>query len=85
MIAAVGLALFGESFRYGPTGTLLALACGAVVMGGLTLLTTDGTQNARPAPGPPAAARRHPLADPAALDGQGGRLSACARTPAGGV
>jgi uncharacterized membrane protein len=44
--AAVGLALFGESFRYGTTGTLLALACGAVVMGGLTLLTTDGAGTA---------------------------------------
>ncbi|WP_206343130.1 DMT family transporter [Streptomyces mesophilus] len=39
--AAVGLTLFGESFRYGLTGTLLALGCGVVAAGGLILLTTE--------------------------------------------
>ncbi|WP_374940052.1 DMT family transporter [Streptomyces finlayi] len=38
--AAVGITLFGEVFRYGMTGTLLALVCGAVTAGGLILLTT---------------------------------------------
>ncbi|MFE0102440.1 DMT family transporter [Streptomyces sp. NPDC059009] len=39
--AVVGLTLFGESFRYGTTGTLLALGCGVVAAGGLILLTTE--------------------------------------------
>ncbi|MER5898134.1 DMT family transporter [Streptomyces sp. NPDC001876] len=39
--AAVGLTLFGEQFRYGITGTVLALGCGAVAAGGLVLLTTQ--------------------------------------------
>ncbi|RVU22821.1 hypothetical protein EOT10_20295 [Streptomyces antnestii] len=39
--AAVGLTLFGESFRYGATGTALALGCGVVAAGGLILLTTE--------------------------------------------
>ncbi|MGA4838396.1 DMT family transporter [Streptomyces sp. G45] len=39
--AAVGLTLFGESFRYGATGTTVALACGVVAAGGLILLTTE--------------------------------------------
>ncbi|MEU1117559.1 DMT family transporter [Streptomyces sp. NPDC005879] len=39
--AAVGLTLFGESFRHGVAGTVLALACGVVAAGGLVLLTTE--------------------------------------------
>ncbi|WP_171060113.1 DMT family transporter [Streptomyces montanus] len=39
--AAVGITMFGESFRYGTTGTALALACGVVAAGGLILLTTE--------------------------------------------
>ncbi|MBM7166975.1 DMT family transporter [Streptomyces sp. G44] len=39
--AAVGLTLFGEAFRYGTTGTVLALGCGVVTAGGLILLTTE--------------------------------------------
>ncbi|RDS64067.1 hypothetical protein DWC19_18795 [Streptomyces sp. M7] len=39
--AAVGLTLFGEAFRYGTTGTVLALGCGVVAAGGLILLTTE--------------------------------------------
>lgn len=39
--AAVGITLFGEQFRYGMTGTLLALFCGAVTAAGLILLTTE--------------------------------------------
>ncbi|MFD9502932.1 DMT family transporter [Streptomyces sp. NPDC060035] len=39
--AAVGLTLFGEQFRYGMTGTVLALGCGALAAGGLVLLTTQ--------------------------------------------
>ncbi|MEV3860373.1 DMT family transporter [Streptomyces sp. NPDC050095] len=66
--AAVGLTLFGESFRYGTVGTALALGCGVVAAGGLILLTTErigqgrGThvvaQHAAQAPTPaPAAAQ----------------------------
>ncbi|MEU3096030.1 DMT family transporter [Streptomyces sp. NPDC006967] len=39
--AAVGLTMFGETFRYGTTGTALALSCGVVAAGGLILLTTE--------------------------------------------
>ncbi|MBT2438907.1 DMT family transporter [Streptomyces sp. ISL-36] len=39
--AAVGLTLFGETFRYGAAGTVAALICGAVAAGGLIQLTTD--------------------------------------------
>ncbi|MFD0419302.1 DMT family transporter [Streptomyces sp. NPDC127108] len=39
--AAVGLTLFGESFRYGTAGMAVALACGVVAAGGLILLTTE--------------------------------------------
>ncbi|WP_395365978.1 DMT family transporter [Streptomyces sp. YH02] len=39
--AAVGLTLFGESFRYGAAGTVAALISGAVAAGGLIQLTLD--------------------------------------------
>ncbi|QZZ31493.1 DMT family transporter [Streptomyces sp. ST1015] len=39
--AAVGITMFGETFRYGATGTALALGCGVVAAGGLILLTTE--------------------------------------------
>ncbi|MFJ8885775.1 DMT family transporter [Streptomyces sp. NPDC102402] len=39
--AAVGLTMFGEQFRFGITGTLLALGCGALAASGLVLLTTE--------------------------------------------
>ncbi|QOV33896.1 DMT family transporter [Streptomyces ferrugineus] len=39
--AAVGITMFGETFRYGTTGTMLALSCGVVAAGGLILLTTE--------------------------------------------
>ncbi|GGK01197.1 hypothetical protein GCM10011583_35850 [Streptomyces camponoticapitis] len=39
--AAVGLTLFGEGFRYGLTGGMLALGFGVVTAGGLVLLTTE--------------------------------------------
>jgi len=60
--AAVGITMFGETFRYGTTGTLLALGCGVVAAGGLILLTTERLQAARPetaAPGLPAARTHH--------------------------
>ncbi|MEU5521569.1 DMT family transporter [Streptomyces sp. NPDC047860] len=39
--AVVGITMFGETFRYGSTGTALALSCGVVAAGGLILLTTE--------------------------------------------
>ncbi|MGW2344909.1 DMT family transporter [Streptomyces sp. NPDC001661] len=39
--ATIGLTMFGESFRYGTIGTVLALGCGVVAAGGLILLTTE--------------------------------------------
>ncbi|WP_432136760.1 MULTISPECIES: DMT family transporter [unclassified Streptomyces] len=39
--AAVGITMFGETFRYGTIGTALALSCGVVAAGGLILLTTE--------------------------------------------
>lgn len=44
--AAVGITMFGETFRYGTTGTALALSCGVVAAGGLILLTTERIQRA---------------------------------------
>ncbi|MGW2959192.1 DMT family transporter [Streptomyces sp. NPDC001220] len=41
LAAAVGITMFDETFRYGATGTLLALGCGVVATGGLILLTTE--------------------------------------------
>ncbi|MFD0341912.1 DMT family transporter [Streptomyces sp. NPDC127117] len=39
--AVVGLTMFGEQFRHGTAGTMLALACAVVAAGGLILLTTE--------------------------------------------
>ncbi|MEU5254388.1 DMT family transporter [Streptomyces longwoodensis] len=39
--AVVGITMFGETFRYGTTGTALALSCAVVAGGGLILLTTE--------------------------------------------
>lgn len=46
--AAVGITMFGESFRYGTTGTVLALGCGVVAAGGLILLTTERLTHGQP-------------------------------------
>ncbi|WP_367573528.1 DMT family transporter [Streptomyces griseoaurantiacus] len=80
--AAVGLTMFGESFRYGVTGTMLALGCGVVAAGGLILLTTErisGEQRGRTAretvpaqPTEPAALPARPLP---AVTGAGSPLS----------
>jgi drug/metabolite transporter (DMT)-like permease len=48
--AIVGITMFGETFRYGTAGTVLALGCGVVAAGGLIMLTTEriareGTDN----------------------------------------
>ncbi|MEU2266977.1 DMT family transporter [Streptomyces olindensis] len=46
--AAVGITMFGETFRYGTTGTVLALGCGVVAAGGLILLTTERLAHSDP-------------------------------------
>ncbi|MEU2726212.1 DMT family transporter [Streptomyces griseoviridis] len=43
--AAVGITMFGETFRHGTLGTVLALGCGVVAAGGLILLTTERLQH----------------------------------------
>ncbi|MEU4165504.1 DMT family transporter [Streptomyces sp. NPDC026665] len=57
--AAVGITMFGETFRYGTAGTALALGCGVVAAGGLILLTTEriagGDRPVAAAPKPTAA------------------------------
>ncbi|MCT9008275.1 DMT family transporter [Streptomyces rhizosphaerihabitans] len=56
--AAVGITMFGETFRYGATGTALALGCGVVAAGGLILLTIErigsGDRTAATSPEPAA-------------------------------
>ncbi|MFY0510608.1 DMT family transporter [Streptomyces anulatus] len=39
--AAIGITLFGEHFRLGVPGTILALSCGALAAGGLIMLTRE--------------------------------------------
>ncbi|MER5611249.1 DMT family transporter [Streptomyces sp. NPDC002215] len=78
--AVVGITMFGEQFRYGMTGTMLALACAVVAAGGLILLTTErlGTEHraaqsvdaALPAP---ASALAAGAAEPAAEPGRPAR------------
>ncbi|MFC8919201.1 DMT family transporter [Streptomyces sp. NPDC057116] len=60
--AAVGITLFGEGFRYGVTGTVLALGCGVVAAGGLVLLTAV----------PPSRAPSRPVSEPDAARAQVG-------------
>ncbi|MFJ8079370.1 DMT family transporter [Streptomyces sp. NPDC096205] len=70
--AAVGITMFGETFRYGTAGTVLALSCGVVAAGGLILLTTEriarteGVAAAVPEPAekPAGGARQVPVEEP---------------------
>lgn len=68
--AAVGITMFGETFRYGTTGTALALSCGVVAAGGLILLTTERIQ------------RTHAEAEAAPAEREDVSLPAPAGTPA---
>ncbi|MFF8994683.1 DMT family transporter [Streptomyces sp. NPDC014983] len=57
LAAAVGILMFGETFRHGATGTLLALGCGVLAAGGLIMLTTERMEEtAEPEPEPAAVA-----------------------------
>ncbi|MFF4056018.1 DMT family transporter [Streptomyces sp. NPDC001668] len=62
--AAVGITMFGETFRYGTTGTALALSCGVVAAGGLILLTTERIQRTGSQPVPASSEDLEVLADP---------------------
>ncbi|MEU9586130.1 DMT family transporter [Streptomyces werraensis] len=77
--AAVGITMFGETFRHGTTGTALALSCGVVAAGGLILLTTERLARegaARTAPVPvaagsvPVAAGSGPVSVPAGREAE---------------
>ncbi|MFJ4525891.1 DMT family transporter [Streptomyces sp. NPDC088810] len=66
LAAAVGILMFGETFRYDTTGTALALGCAVVAAGGLIMLTTErmeraaATAEGAPVTLPPAAAEARP-------------------------
>ncbi|WP_251095897.1 DMT family transporter [Streptomyces sp. Caat 7-52] len=63
LAAAVGILMFGETFRHGTTGTVLALGCGVVATGGLIMLTTERlSPTTAPATGLPAAVETVPAA-----------------------
>ncbi|WP_152774743.1 DMT family transporter [Streptomyces spongiae] len=84
--AAVGLTMFGETFRYGTTGTVLALGCGVVAAGGLILLTTERLASTRTEPvdaTAPAGADGAPVADVAPVGVPAGADGAKAGVPAG--
>ncbi|MEU6810081.1 DMT family transporter [Streptomyces sp. NPDC046831] len=89
--AAVGITMFGETFRHGTTGTVLALGCGAVAAGGLILLTTERLSRTEadaaadavepPVPVEPTGVLDHPcVAEPAA-----GPAQPCVAEPAAGL
>ncbi|MEU2021715.1 DMT family transporter [Streptomyces sp. NPDC016469] len=63
--AAVGITLFGEQFRHGVAGTVLALVCGAVAAGGLIMLTTERMSAERGVPDAPETADAADAAEPA--------------------
>ncbi|MGW4626585.1 DMT family transporter [Streptomyces rubiginosohelvolus] len=65
--AAIGLTLFGEHFRLGVPGTVLALSCGALAAAGLIMLTRERMNRehaeealASPEPAGPGAGRTAP-------------------------
>ncbi|MEU9011686.1 DMT family transporter [Streptomyces sp. NPDC048479] len=64
--AAVGITMFGETFRYGVPGTVFALGFGVVAAGGLMLLTTERIKATRAEAESPAeaAARMRPSQQP---------------------
>ncbi|MFI1249129.1 DMT family transporter [Streptomyces anulatus] len=73
--AAIGITLFGEHFRHGVPGTVLALSCGALAAGGLIMLTrerlsTEHAQEPRTdaGAGKPGTRRSDPAAGSGSLD-----------------
>ncbi|MEV5878918.1 DMT family transporter [Streptomyces sp. NPDC052101] len=70
LAAAVGILMFGETFRYGAMGSALAVCCGVLAAGGLIMLTTERIEHTE-APSLPDAAT--PGAAPAAAAAPAGR------------
>ncbi|MEU7099836.1 DMT family transporter [Streptomyces longwoodensis] len=62
--AIVGITMFGETFRYGTTGTALALSCAVVAGGGLILLTTERIGHTETEAGTRATTAVHPEPSP---------------------
>ncbi|MFF4233541.1 DMT family transporter [Streptomyces sp. NPDC001820] len=62
--AAVGITMFGETFRYGVPGTVFALGFGVVAAGGLIMLTTERLKAARAEACAPAEASPPPAQQP---------------------
>jgi drug/metabolite transporter (DMT)-like permease len=58
--AAVGVTMFGETFRHGTAGAVLAVACGVLAAGGLVQLTAERLREA---------AERRPAASASGVDG----------------
>ncbi|WP_353946208.1 DMT family transporter [Streptomyces sp. HUAS MG91] len=86
--AAVGITLFGETFRHGTIGTVLALGCGVVAAGGLILLTTERIGRGQPgqvvAHGSPEVAERDDEVGPAGTAVPDGRTVPDGLTAPGG-
>ncbi|MFE7138063.1 DMT family transporter [Streptomyces sp. NPDC057644] len=77
--AAIGLTLFGEHFRLGVPGTVLALSCGALAAGGLIMLTRERLNREHaeeagtvPEPTGPGTRRAAPADGSGAQDADGG-------------
>jgi drug/metabolite transporter (DMT)-like permease len=81
--AVVGITMFGETFRYGTTGTALALSCGVVAAGGLILLTTERLAHGQPEGVATATAAK--AAVPAPRSGPAGEDLAGGAPPSGDV
>ncbi|MGN5381486.1 DMT family transporter [Streptomyces lasalocidi] len=80
LAAAVGILMFGETFRYGGVGSGLAISCGVVAAGGLVMLTTERIART----GPPAAGDTPtPGAGPEAAAEAAGGPAPAARAGAG--
>ncbi|CAL9285078.1 DMT family transporter [Streptomyces sp. SudanB182_2057] len=65
LAAAVGVLMFGETFRHGTAGTVLALGCGVVAAGGLIMLTTERLEHPEAPESPGTAPANAPASPPA--------------------
>ncbi|MEU4920781.1 DMT family transporter [Streptomyces parvus] len=82
--AAIGITLFGEHFRLGVPGTVLALSCGALAAAGLIMLTRERmnrehAEEAGTAPEPAGSGARHRVPD--VPEPASGQLPAAATSP----
>ncbi|MFI9600085.1 DMT family transporter [Streptomyces sp. NPDC052043] len=85
LAAAVGITLFGETFRYGTAGTVLALGCGVVASGGLILLMTERIERTAPVVvAGPVPAEEGPRAEEGLRDEEGPRAEVAPSAEEGG-